>query len=305
MTANNLKQALIPEGAIILENALGTANGMIVEQENKYYFLLPGPPKEMKHVFTERVIPWLNKKIGSQGTFLLSHTLKFIGISESKLDWELRDIFKSQTNPTIGILAKNDEIHCRLTAKVSSQEEFEKIITPLKEQILEKIGQYYYASDDTRIEEILGNLLRKKKWTIATAESCTGGLVAQRITDIPGSSQYFLGSIIAYDNVVKNTVLGVPKDTLEKHGAVSSETAFAMAQGARKLLNTNLSLAITGIAGPQGGTPDKPVGLVYISLVGENINICKRFIFSGTREDIRRRSANRALYLLKRSLETI
>lgn len=303
MSTNNLKQALIPEGAIILENTLGTASGLILEKDQRYYILLPGPPKEMKILFTNQVIPWLNNKLRTKGTFLHSHTLKFLGISESKLDWELQDIFKAQTNPTIGILAKDGEIHCRLSAKVSSQEEFNEIITPVKEEILKRLREYYFASDDTRIEEIVGSLLNKKRWTLATAESCTGGLIAQRITDIPGSSRYFLGGIIAYDNAVKKNILGVPEEILEKYGAVSQETALAMAQGVRKLLQADISLAITGIAGPQGGTADKPVGLVYIALVGENINKWERFIFSGTRNDIRWRSANWALYLLKRSLE--
>ncbi|NLT95906.1 MAG: competence/damage-inducible protein A [Clostridia bacterium] len=303
MSTNNLKQALIPEGAIILENTLGTASGLILEKDQRYYILLPGPPKEMKILFTNQVIPWLNNKLRTKGTFLHSHTLKFLGISESKLDWELQDIFKAQTNPTISILAKDGEIHCRLSAKVSSQEEFNEIITPVKEEILKRLREYYFASDDTRIEEIVGSLLNKKRWTLATAESCTGGLIAQRITDIPGSSRYFLGGIIAYDNAVKKNILGVPEEILEKYGAVSQETALAMAQGVRKLLQADISLAITGIAGPQGGTADKPVGLVYIALVGENINKWERFIFSGTRNDIRWRSANWALYLLKRSLE--
>jgi len=305
MPLNNLKQALIPDGASILENSLGTASGLIVEDNNKHYILLPGPPGEMKHIFNNWVIPWLKTKLGTNGSYLLSHTLKFIGISESKLDWELQEIFRKQTNPTLAFLAKNGEIHCRLTAKVNSQEEFMTIVTPVKQQILDKVGQYYFGSDDIRIEEIIGELLHKKKLTLATAESCTGGLIAQRITDIPGSSGYFWGSVVAYDNTIKESVLKVPKDILANYGAVSHETALAMAQGAKKLLNTDIAIAITGIAGPQGGTPDKPVGLVYISLVGENINICKKFIFSGTRNEIRWRSANWALYLLKRSLESI
>jgi nicotinamide-nucleotide amidase len=304
MPANNLKQALVPEGAIILENSLGTASGILLEKNQKYYILLPGPPKEMKQIFTKRVIPWLNSKIGAKGSFLLSETLKFIGISESLFDWEIKDIFKSQINPTIGILArKNGEIHCRLTAKVSSQEEFKRITAPVKKQILHRLGQFYFASDDTRIEEVIGDLLNKKGLTISTAESCTGGLLAERITDIPGSSNYYWGSVVAYDNSAKKNVLGVPEDALEKYGAVSAETALAMAKGVNKLLQTDLSLAITGIAGPLGGTEDKPVGLVYIALVGENINICEKFIFSGTRNDIRWLSTNWAFYLLKRSIE--
>lgn len=305
MPLNNLKQALIPEGAIVLGNSLGTASGIIIEKNNKCFILLPGPPSEMKNVFTNEVIPWLQARFGSKGTYLLSHTLKFIGISESRLDWQLQEIFRNQKNPTLGILAKNGEIHCRLTAKVSSEEEFLQIITPMKREILEKVGQHYFGSDDTKIEEIIGDLLFERGLTITTAESCTGGLIAQRITDISGSSRYFSGSVVAYDNFIKEKVLGVSTDILTSYGAVSAETALAMAKGAKKLLQTDLALAITGIAGPQGEKQGKPVGLVYISLVGENINVCEKCVFSGTRSDIRWRSANWALYLLKRSLESI
>jgi len=161
------------------------------------------------------------------------------------------------------------------------------------------------GSDDTKLEKTIGELLLEKKLTLGTAESCTGGLIAKLITDIPGSSEYFLGSVVAYDNSVKEKVLGVSEDTLVKYGAVSEETALAMAYGANKLLKTDLALASTGIAGPGGGTESKPVGLVYISLVGQNISICKRCLFLGTRDEIRRRSAALALNLLKRSLETI
>ncbi|KJS23422.1 MAG: hypothetical protein VR72_00950 [Clostridiaceae bacterium BRH_c20a] len=161
------------------------------------------------------------------------------------------------------------------------------------------------GSNDTKLEKIIGDLLLEKKLTLGTAESCTGGLIAKRITDISGSSEYFLGSVVAYDNSVKEKVLGVSGDTLLKFGAVSEETALAMAHGANKLLRTDFALASTGIAGPGGGTESKPVGLVYISLVGQNISICNKCLFLGNRDEIRRRSATLALNLLKRSLEKI
>ncbi|KJS82780.1 MAG: hypothetical protein JM58_13925 [Peptococcaceae bacterium BICA1-8] len=161
------------------------------------------------------------------------------------------------------------------------------------------------GSDATKLEKVIGDLLLEKKLTFGTAESCTGGLIAKRITDIPGSSKYFLGSVVAYDNSIKEKVLEVKEDTLAKYGAVSEETALEMAHGVKKLLNADIALASTGIAGPGGGTESKPVGLVYISLVGQNINICNKYSFSGTRDEIRWRSAVCALNLLKRSLETI
>lgn len=305
MPTNNLKQSLIPKGAIVLENSIGTASGLLVVIGVKYFILLPGPPNELEDVFEKQVRPWLKQNLAIERQFLQSHTLKFIGISESKLDWELKDLFQEQTNPTLALLAKSGEIHCRITAKASSEEEFMQLISPLKKQILERVGQYYYASDTTQLEEILGDLLHKKTLTVATAESCTGGLVAKRLTDIPGSSEYFIGSIIAYNNRVKENILKVSSSTLTNHGAVSEETAIAMAQGARKLLNTDIALSITGIAGPKGGTKDKPTGLVYISIVGENIKVCQKHIFTGTRREIRSSAATWALYLLKRSLEII
>ena len=305
MSRNNLRQALIPQGALILKNPIGTASGILLTHSDKHYILLPGPPSEMKHIFLNEVIPWLKKNILRNKEYILSHTLKFIGISESRLEQELLDLFQKQSNPTLALLAKNGEIHCRLTAKVKSREHFSSLIKPIKEEILKRVGKYCYGTDDLTIEEVVGRQLKEKKLTLVTAESCTGGLIAKRLTDIPGSSEFFLGSVVAYSNLVKETLLEVPAEILNKYGAVSEETALAMAQGVRKILQGDLALSITGNAGPQGGTEQKPVGLVYISLVGQNINVCKKYIFSGTRQDIRWRAATNALNLVRRSLDDI
>jgi nicotinamide-nucleotide amidase len=305
MSLNNLRQALIPQGAIILENAIGTASGIIVNKDEKYFILLPGPPSEMKHVFEKQVKPWLKANISTSRDYLHSHTLKFIGISESRLNFEIEDILNNNANPTVALLAKNGEIHCRLTAKVKSQWEFEMLIDPVKKEILERVGQYYYGDDDISLEQIIGKMLTEKNLTLVTAESCTGGMIAQRITSIPGSSEYFLGSIVAYANSVKENILNVPREILSNYGAVSKETALAMAEEVKKVLKSDLGLAITGIAGPGGGTEEKPVGLIYIALVGYNINVCKKYIFTGTRNDIRWRSSTWALNLLRRSIEEL
>lgn len=305
MSANNLRQAQIPRGAYLLENDLGTASGLILKNNDKYYILLPGPPAEMKNMFTKKVLSWFKENFNLTKQHILSHTLKFIGISESQLETELYDLLHEQTNPTVALLAKNGEIHCRLTAKVENREEFKKLTNPIIEKILGRVGEYYFGANDEKLEEIIGQQLLKNNLTLVTAESCTGGLIAKRITDIAGSSKYFLGSVVAYENKVKNKILQVPEEVLIRYGAVSEETAKAMAKGVRKSLNADLALAITGIAGPAGGSELKPVGLVYISLIGENINICKRYVFSGNRADIRWRSSTWALNLLQRSLSNI
>ncbi|MFZ7102577.1 MAG: competence/damage-inducible protein A [Peptococcaceae bacterium] len=302
MPSNNIRQALIPEGALILKNNYGTASGLIVKSDHKYFILLPGPPAEMKNIFTDEVVPWLKANVARKDYLLKSHTLKFIGISESKLDLVLNDLLKYQ-NPTLALLAKSDAIHLRITAKVASENEFFELTKPVEDEIMARVGKYYYGSDSETLEQLVGSLLTQKKLTVSTAESCTGGLIAKRFTDISGSSNYFLGGIIAYDNRVKEQILKVSPGILASDGAVSERTALAMAEGARKILGSDLAIATTGIAGPNGGSSAKPVGLVYISVVGQNINICKRYIFSGDRATVRYRAGTWALNLLKRSLE--
>ncbi|MFZ5943629.1 MAG: competence/damage-inducible protein A [Bacillota bacterium] len=303
MPSNNLRQVFLPANAIVLENKIGTASGIIINKDQKNFIMLPGPPSEMRHIFNLHVIPWLKGNIAADGGYLYSHTLKFIGISESQLELDLKGIIDKQTNPTLALLAKNGEIHLRLTAKAGNQDEFNKLVYQTEKEVLARVGKYYYGSDEEKLEELVGKLLLNHKLTLATAESCTGGLIGTRLTDIPGSSAYFLGSIVAYDNSIKEKLLRVNKDILAVDGAVSEKTAVAMAEGARMEMGSDLALATTGIAGPQGGTDDKPVGLVFIALVGKDICICKKHVFSGNRTDVRWRSSTWALNLLKRSLE--
>lgn len=305
MPPNNLRQALLPENAIVLNNNYGTASGLIVSKDDKYFILLPGPPEEMTDIFKNHLVPWLQENIATHEYTLQSHTLKFVGISESKLAKELHDLIKSQTKLTMALYAKVAEVHLRLTAKVRSQAEFFKLLKPLKELILKRVGDFYYGSDDQSLPEVVGDLLRNRKLTIATGESCTGGLLAKYFTDVPGSSKFFLGGVVAYDNAIKERILAVPKEILATEGAVSEKTAIAMARGVKDALQSDIGIATTGIAGPGGGSSSKPVGLVYISVIGENINICEKCVFSGGRDDIRRKAAFWALNLLKRSLEEV
>lgn len=301
VTDNNYKQALIPEGAKILVNPIGTASGVLLANVDKYYILLPGPPSEMKYLFTNYIQPWVKEKINGE-EHIFSHTLKFIGISESKLENNLIDLFQQQTNPTLALLAKKGEIHCRLTAKVKTEREFCDKIIPIKNEILKRVGKYCYGTDDISLEEMLGMQLKKYSRTLATAESCTGGLIAERITRVPGSSGYFLGTIVSYANEIKERILKVPKHVLQTKGAVSYETALAMAKGVQELLDTDYAISVTGIAGPEGGNREKPVGLVYIAIVGPDLEICKKVFFSGNREDIRWRCSTYALNLLRLNL---
>lgn len=301
MPPNNLRQALVPQGAIILKNSVGTASGVILKNNSRYFILLPGPPQEMQYVFQKEALPRLMELTQRQRMVIYSQTLKFIGISESKLEEELMDLFHNQSNPTLALLAKEGEIHCRITAKVPDEEAFLEIIRPLKREIMNRVGVYFYGIDQEQLEEMAVNLLKEKGLTLATAESCTGGLIAKRITDVPGSSRCFKGSVVAYVDEIKKRLLSVPEEILATKGAISSETAVLMAQGALDLLDTDLALAITGNAGP-ASSERKPVGLIYIALVGQGIKICEKFVFSGNRERIRWQSSSQALNILYKNL---
>lgn len=301
MTDNNYKQVLIPEGAKVLENKVGTASGVLLTKEDKTYILLPGPPSEMKYIFENHILSWLDS-LNLSKEHLISENLKFIGISESRLENEIIDLLREQTNPTIAIYVKTSEIHLRLTAKVHNKEEFVDLIRPIKDEILKRVGSYYFGSNDIRLEETIGKLLAAQNLKLATAESCTGGLISQKITQVPGSSEYFLGGVVSYANDVKENVLKVDAGILNTVGAVSEETAIAMARGALDLLGADIAISITGIAGPGGDSEDKPVGLTYIGLVTKDKELCEKKVFFGDRDKIRANAANYALNFLRRNL---
>ena len=299
MAQNNIKQAMIPDGAIVLDNACGTAPGIILENNGKVIINLPGPPFEMKDMFQKKVIPYLTGKYGMD-SIILSRVLNTVGIGESTLEESIEDLILAQSNPTLALLARPGEVIVRITAKASTKKEAEQMIEVLESEIRNRIGEYIFGTDDIGIEEVVGNLLKKKHLTIACAESCTGGLLTSRITDVPGSSEYLYGSVVSYDNEVKISELKVPASILGSVGAVSEETAKAMAEGIRSKFNTDIGIGITGIAGPDGGSNEKPVGLVYIAITGHSGTKCYKNQFKGKRTAVKYRATQTALDIIRR-----
>ncbi len=298
----NTKQALNLAGAVIIPNRIGTAPGSIVEYEGKSIVILPGPPVEMRPMFLETVEEYLRKKTGTDRAVIVSRVIKIMGIGESSVEECIRDLVDKQVNPTIAFLAPKGEVYIRLTAKAASEDEARRVINGVEAEIRERLGEYIYGTDDDTPEGVVAGLLNKCGLTAATAESCTGGLIASRLTDIPGVSENFLCGFITYSNEAKVNILGVSRKTLGKYGAVSEQTALEMAAGARKAGGTDVAVSVTGIAGPGGGTPEKPVGQVYIAIAGEKTAYAVKNLFTGDREVIRWQSANVALNMLRRYL---
>ena len=298
-TENNKKQAYFPKDCIILDNPNGTAPGVILKKENKMIILLPGPPKEMIPMFNNKVKSYLQSLTDYK---LVSKTLRFIGIGESELEEKLIDIINSQSNPTIAPYAKENEVTLRITAKSKDDEKANDLIKSIEEKIKDRVGKYIYGYDDTTLEETVAKLLVNNNMTIAVSESCTGGMLSSKLIDYPGISQSFIEGCVTYSNEAKMNRLGVKKETLDKYGAVSSETAIEMAVGIAKNLNTNIGLSTTGVAGPGGGTDEKPVGLVYIGIYINGDVKVKKCNFSGSRDKIRSRATNEALNLLRLEL---
>jgi nicotinamide-nucleotide amidase len=301
MTKNNMRQAMMPEGAIIVKNDRGTAPGVIIEHENKTIIHLPGPPMELEHMFENGILPYLSGRFGGQG-IIVSKVLRTYGLGESSLEERIREFLLVQKNPTIALLARSGEIHVRLTAKSESETTARLMIGELESQIRERIGEFIFGTDEQTLEEVVGQELLAHKYTVALAESCTGGAVTARLTDIPGSSAYLVGSVVSYSNRIKSDVVGVPESVLQEKGAVSEETARAMAEGIRLHFASDIGVGVTGIAGPDGGTPEKPVGLVYIAVAGPNGTIALEEQFVGQRNAIRIRTTNAALAMVRHYL---
>lgn len=299
MTENNLKQGLMPEGAIVINNDNGTAPGVIIEDNNKIMIILPGPPREMKPMFEETVKPYLQKKADS---VLVSRVVKILGIGESAVAHELKDIMDKQTNPTIAPYAKEAGVMLRITAKAKTHDKAVKLIEPIEKEIKDRLGDNVYATEDISIEDVVAKLLIQKKLTISTAESCTGGMIASTLINYPGISEVFLEGAVTYSNEAKHNRLGVNNDTLDKYGAVSEETAREMAIGIAKTARTDVSIVTTGIAGPDGGTEEKPVGLVYIGVYVKGEVTVQRCIFNGNRSRVRQQATTTGLDMLRRIL---
>ncbi|BDG60529.1 competence/damage-inducible protein A [Caldinitratiruptor microaerophilus] len=306
MTANNRRQAMVPEGATVLPNPVGTAPGLIVPVgeprqpggEPPALVLMPGPPPELTRMFEDHVVPYLTRRMGGTPLRLFTRTLRFCGIGESALADAVQDILAAQTDPTIAPYAKPGEVHLRLATKAADAAIAEARFAPVVEAIRQRVGQHLFGTDETTLEQAVGDLLRQRGWTLALAESCTGGLVAKRITDVPGSSAYFLAGYVTYSNAAKMDVLGVPAETLAQHGAVSEATVRAMAEGARRRSGATVAVSVSGIAGPGGGTPEKPVGTVWIGLAYPGGVRARQFLFRGSRDHIRQVTAQYALAYL-------
>lgn len=296
----NIKQSYLPQGSMILPNSKGTAPGALIEWNNRIIVLLPGPPNELKPIFEDLVMPYLAGKIG--GSEVIKHRVfKLTGISESAVQDLLTDV-GGQGNPGIAFVAKPDEIQVRLSARADDNAQAELLLEEFSGKIRPLLENYLFALDEEMLEVLVGKLLLARGLTLGVAESCSGGLIAARLTDIPGSSAYFKGGIVAYSNEVKNKVLGVDLDILNRYGAVSRETAEAMAVGSRERTGSDLGLAVTGIAGPSGGTKAKPRGLVYISLAADDIAICREHRFAGSRTAVRQGTVNASLNMLRQYL---
>ena len=294
--ANNDKQAMIPVGAEILQNDVGTAPGLFISHNGKYLVLLPGPPSEMTDICEKQLWPLLEQKFGNQG-IILSRTLHLRGIGESLTAEKIDDLILEQSNPTIAIYARHGEILIRLTAKAAKKHEADQMLDQYEELIRNRLEQYIYGVDDESLPAVLGKKLLQKNKTIAFAESCTGGLASSLITDIPGSSEYLLGSAVTYTNEIKNKLLNVQLETLQEFGAVSRETACEMAAGVRKLFGSDYGISITGNAGP-GGSENKPVGLVYIAVATDEVVYCQEHYFHHSRVENKLRIALTAISML-------
>ena len=301
MAENNRKQAMVPEGAEVLHNPRGTAPGLLMRSGGRIFVCMPGVPSEMKPMLLEQVIPQIRDSLGIRSR-IVSRVLKTCGISESTLDQRIGDYFREMRNPTIGVLAHMGEIHVRMTCKGEDPAEIARLLDDLEAKIRERLGHLVFGKDDERLEAVVGRLLRERMATLAVAESCTGGLVASRLTDIPGSSDYFERGVVSYSATAKTGLLGVPAEVIQAHGVVSLQVARAMAAGVRGLGGTTLGLATTGIAGPTGGTPEKPVGLVCVALAWEEGEAGREFRLHGEREQVKYRGAQMALEMLRRHL---
>ncbi|MCW5961461.1 MAG: competence/damage-inducible protein A [Pyrinomonadaceae bacterium] len=296
----NKRQAFIIEGARILPNPNGSASGMLVEVGEKFLAVLPGPPRELKPMFENHVLPELSKLRG--GVVFRKQILKVSGMGESAIDEAIAPIYSSYEKVRTSILFNKSDVEVHLTAQASSAREADILNNEIAQKIVRALGNAVFSTKGEEMEEVVGNLLKKMGKTLSTAESCTGGLIAGRITEVSGSSAYFIEGAVTYSNDAKMRTLNVPAEMLEKHGAVSAEVAEAMARGMRERARTDYAVAVTGIAGPDGGTEEKPVGTVYIGYADEDKVTSRKIIFPGDRYLIRWRTSQAALEILRRNL---
>ncbi len=273
MTENNKKQAIMPSRATVFHNDAGTAPGFALEKDGKYIICMPGPPREMKRMFQKSVVPFLQSMIDGA---LYYRQIRFFGIGESMLETQLLDLIDNQTDPTLATYAKEGECSLRIASKRATEEEAEHAVDEMLEMVKERVGHYIYSCDNEELAQVVADRLMEQGLTLSSAESCTGGMFASTMTDIPGISQCFDRSLVTYSNQAKMEELGVSAGTLEKFGAVSEETALEMVEGLKRVSGSDVCISVTGIAGPGGGSEEKPVGLVYIGFSYGDKKICKK-----------------------------
>ncbi len=297
ITANNYKQAMVPKGALVLDNHNGTAPGLIMEKDGKTAVLLPGPPMEMKPMFEEGVFPYLRRL---QPEMIISQMVKICSIGESQVADEIQDLIAMQDNPTIAPYAKTGEVHLRITAKGENEKECRKLIKPVVRELKSRFGKNIFAIDEQKtLEEAVVDMLRDQGLTLALAESCTGGEIASRIVSVPGASEVFGHGFVTYSNRAKRKFLGVKKTTLKLQGSVSEKCAKEMARGGCLAAKSDICLSVTGLAGPTGGTEETPVGTVFMGCCYNDKIIVREFHFTGNREKIRQQAAAHALSFLR------
>lgn len=303
MAEINRKQAMFPPEAVILTNRVGTASGFMITRNEKTFVLLPGPPHEMEVVFKEQLKSRLRDWLGSTGPVIISRTVKVMGPGESQVESMIADVMADPQGCSMALLAVGGEVHIRVTREAAVRSEAERIVSSVVGRLRQDLGDNIYGEEEETLPGLVIRLLGSKGYTVALAESCTGGMVGKMLTDVPGSSTAFWGGVISYSNQAKTRILGVSEETLKRYGAVSPETAREMARGIRNLAGTTFGISLTGIAGPEGGTPEKPVGLVYLGLATERDVQYRELRLMGTRNSIRTIAAKSALDWLRRTME--
>ena len=288
MTENNKKQALMPTKAVVFDNLHGTAPGFALTTSGRTAICLPGPPREMKAMFERHVKPYISSK--SHET-IYYRMLRTFGIGESSLESALEDLIANQTDPTIATYAKEGECSLRIASKKPDSEQAKAAVQAMSDVVMERVGEYVFSDNDEDMHQVVGNELIRRNISISCAESCTGGMFAARLTDIPGISAVFNRGFVTYSNEAKNQELGVPIDTIRTYGAVSEETAVSMATGLKDKTGSNICISVTGIAGPDGETVEKPVGLIYICCIFDDKIVCKRFLGRNSGRDWNRNYA--------------
>ena len=302
ITENNKQQAMLPVGCTVFENPVGTAPGCAFEEGGVHVLMLPGPPYECRYMFEHQAVPYLQ---GLTRERIFSHEIRIFGSGESQVEATLHEMMVKGSNPTLAPYAKTGEVMLRATAKAHSREEAEAMLQPMIAQVRETLGDVVYGVDVSSLEEVVLRLLREKGLTLSAAESCTGGLLAKRITDLAGASAVFRGGVVSYTNSVKEQALGVPGELLERYGAVSEPVAIAMAEGCRRLCGSDYALSVTGVAGPDRDDRDNPVGTVFVALAGREGTICRQLDLTRgrSRGHIRHLAASNAFDLLRRKLQ--